>query len=802
MLKPLAADAKRFVLYCRDMVAEAPLQAYVSAVLFAPRDSIIRQLFAAQLPPWIGRRSATTSSWSQELMTFNGHTNDIRAVAFSSDNLMLASAASNKTVRLWDTRCGKCLGVLSGHRGKVRDVAFSPNGQLLASGSDHGEAFVWSAKTGALLHSLDGRAVAFSPDGTLFAAAYSTGNLRLWSATTFKELRTIRDGWDDVGVLNFSPDGQLLAAATKRRQEPRCGSGTPRIAVWHTSSGMRAAAFSRPHARSVRAMAFAADGLLVAVAFAPEQHVELWNATANRCLGSFRHTKAAAFSQDSRLLALLSVDDALMVWHFRTGTLRASVERRPGESHQSLLVTFALSPNGRLLAFANLDQAITLAEVNTHCTRAARLAPIVPRERGAAIKAMAISPDGRFVATSASAEGTARLWDAQTGEPRGILDASPQRAATSFAFSSCGEWLAAMCPPGIIRVWHTGTGSAHSEYRSNLRDFIYTEVVFGPTPPPAPAAAVLPHGQRRRLLAAACSDGAVGFWDADTATACGTLLPGSPTSYSSLSTLAFSPDGRLFAAASSHYVIQLWDVATLLAAIAASAAPLPPPPPAAWRSLRAPGASEVQALTFSPDGALLAAACSGGVADLRSKGTIQLWHAASQQLRRCITLGDDAFIGRLRQQLSFAADHHHRQPLQHNSHLHSDDGALYLETDAGQVFVPASVLTPPPPQQQQQQHISGHDGAALRPSAAAAAALRLAIRDGRCITYGARRLLWLPDDYRLPRDFSHGERVRFCGDTVAVSAPWSVRPLVVSFDLSKLPFGADEASVAAAQRPD
>jgi WD40 repeat protein len=51
----------------------------------------------------------------------------------SASTGLLASASSDKTVRLWNPTTGEQLQKLEGHNGWVRAVAFSLNGQLLAS---------------------------------------------------------------------------------------------------------------------------------------------------------------------------------------------------------------------------------------------------------------------------------------------------------------------------------------------------------------------------------------------------------------------------------------------------------------------------------------------------------------------------------------------------------------------------------------------------------------------------------------------------------------------------------------------
>ena len=48
-------DAKRFILYNRSIIEEAPLQAYCSALVFAPEGSLVRNQFENQIPGWISK---------------------------------------------------------------------------------------------------------------------------------------------------------------------------------------------------------------------------------------------------------------------------------------------------------------------------------------------------------------------------------------------------------------------------------------------------------------------------------------------------------------------------------------------------------------------------------------------------------------------------------------------------------------------------------------------------------------------------------------------------------------------------
>ena len=67
------------------------------------------------------------------------------ALAFSPTGRSLAVAGVDRRVRLWDVETRRELLTLEGHQQQVNELAFSPGGSILASCSHDGEVRLWIA---------------------------------------------------------------------------------------------------------------------------------------------------------------------------------------------------------------------------------------------------------------------------------------------------------------------------------------------------------------------------------------------------------------------------------------------------------------------------------------------------------------------------------------------------------------------------------------------------------------------------------------------------------------------------------
>jgi mono/diheme cytochrome c family protein len=211
-----------------------------------------------------GGRDRTVRVWEaatgKELKRLPGHTDAVRCVAVSADGTRALTGGADRVLRLWDLQAGKELVAWAAGAGPVLSVALSADGKVALSGGMDRTVRLWEAATGKDLGRWAGHtggvyAVALSPDGKKALSGGDDGTVRLWDVAAGKEERRFAGDGNTVVRVAFTPDGKhALAGCTQYRTAGRV------VRVWDVAAGAERQGLTWDVEARVEAAAFSPDG--------------------------------------------------------------------------------------------------------------------------------------------------------------------------------------------------------------------------------------------------------------------------------------------------------------------------------------------------------------------------------------------------------------------------------------------------------------------------------------------------------------------------------------------------------------
>jgi WD40 repeat protein len=454
------------------------------------------------------------------------------AVAYSPDGRLLAIA--HAAIDLWDAASGRMLQSIRLVDGSfsIYSIAFSPDGSTLAIGGSGKEILLWSLVEKKVIRKYKGnrdwvRCVAVSPDGKLLASGGADRSVRIWHVESGKLLHVLTDRYEEFSTVVFSPDGRFVASPEKDRT----------ASIWETATG-RLHLKTEPHEGAIASIAFSPDSRMFACAGALEAIFvrEIRSGKVLRTIPTRSFPYALVFSPDGKTIAWSSHQSVQLC---RLG-LQNETLAVPGHIHEVTGVGFL--PDGVTIVTASKDRTIRFWDLKTK--KETRCLKQYGSLAATSFSSVAISNDGKTIASNAGSYRDIILWNVQFGEVLHFVFDDRTDVDRAFCISPDNRTLATGGTTGTIRFWDVKTGKLAGELRGHAHEI--------------KGLAYFPDGKR---LVSASEDKTVRVWN---------LLSGKEvlrihgegmkmTSEGQYFAVAVAPNGKLIAARTYNGDVQVWD---------------------------------------------------------------------------------------------------------------------------------------------------------------------------------------------------------------------------------------------------
>ncbi len=470
------------------------------------------------------------------------HSREINALAYSPDGAYLATASSDRTVRIWDLGNGHEILRYTGHNEMVRSLVWSSEGDFIASAGGEKNIKIWDPRTGKDKHNIVGAganvsALAVSKDGKhLFVGQYEIpGNppngLFVYETQTGKLVRETRDFPNRISTITLNPEGTFVATGdengnTRLWQYPAFVNNVNQPAFW---------AVQDPTGATYH-LAFSVDGRTIARI--GQQGVKFYNVPAPgtpfqvatpKMTVDMLGAKRAVYSRDGKTIFIGDDKGNISFLDPESGQVIGSYKN----AHSGAVHGLAFNTGGNQLASCSYGFNVRLWDFD-----------IVLKSRDmeghdGAVWFATFSPDATRI-LSASADKTAKVWDRATGKVLFTLNET-KAPVTVAQFSPNGKWIATAGGDKVLRIWDANNGKLLKTGEGHQGTITFLDFS-------ADSKKIVTGSADRRAI----------IWDADT----GKSIVSIDDNPSIISSVAFHPNGKQIAVGNIDQTIRLYDAVT------------------------------------------------------------------------------------------------------------------------------------------------------------------------------------------------------------------------------------------------
>ncbi len=356
----------------------------------------------------------------KEIATLGGHTRPLTEIAASPDGKWIATSSRDNSAQLWDATTGRKIWTLAAFAGAAEHffdarATFSPNSKLIVTccgSDDNGRTYkliLWDVTSGKKLaeapYHLGSAATSgavgwtFSPNGIRVLEVNQDGTARIREVLMGQIISTLQ-GMKNRSIGLFNSNGTWVSTL-----EPGTSYGDAEL--WDTNTGNKISVLPG-HSNTgigssklggVKKVFYNSAGTRI-VTLSGDNTAELWDPITGRQIALLHFVDNVVLSPDGS--SLLSYGSGIQLWDMGTGKL---LQTFSSSSSPGQLALF--SPNGDRVLTINATYKVTsLWETGIEVA--------VMRGHTDPIYNTEFDTSGKRIVT-ASADGTARVWEVPTG---------------------------------------------------------------------------------------------------------------------------------------------------------------------------------------------------------------------------------------------------------------------------------------------------------------------------------------------------------------------------------------------------
>jgi len=329
----------------------------------------------------------------------------------SRDGMRIAIADRFGGIQVWDALTGKRAIAMSGPLSAMLSVRASPDGSGVAGGNADGTVWRWAfgrrdALYVAEAHPGGGIVLGFTADGRALISAAADDRIRMWDDATgvLRDVISTKNRFaghvisEFLNALAVSPDDRYVASTE--------GQEWARVMLLDRET--RKEIMLAGHKPGVDALAFGPNGAQLASGGRNEPTIRLWDVRSGREQQTLNDNNAAA-TGGVQCLAFDPLSTALYAGGSAFGTdvtvwdPQTRLKSATWQGHGQCVEDIAVSPDGRTVATTSLDG--TVITWNPHAKWGHREQTIQIAPEAGAVFDMDFTPDGRHLVT-ANGNGT------------------------------------------------------------------------------------------------------------------------------------------------------------------------------------------------------------------------------------------------------------------------------------------------------------------------------------------------------------------------------------------------------------